>query len=383
MKGINIHIYHSTFKNDTRIVKETASIKKSAFFEKIIILALWKKSLPEFELLDNGVEVHRVKALNNGRFNNKIIKAIDYPVFIIRAFVKYRSKSVKVVNCHGLPLIFFGLFMKWFYKSKLVLDAHELETERIGLKGFPKWVFKKIEKFSIPYLDLIIVVSNSIENWYRTTYNIDKVISVRNIPEKKQEYTNNTTVLKDKFNIPHNELLFIYQGVISKARNISMYLDVFSVLPSHFHIVFMGFGVDASLVQNYATQYSNIHFQEAVSPQQIADYTASADIGFNLAENLCLSYFYSLPNKFFEYIHSGVPPLVSNFPDMGSVIDKYDCGWYIDPNKENLYDFILNFNIQDLKRKKNNCLVCKTENVWENEAIQLNNAIQILIQQRG
>ena len=52
----------------------------------------------------------------------------------------------------------------------------------------------------------------------------------------------------------------------------------------------------------------------------------SADVGVALIENISLSDYYSLPNKFFEYVFSGLPVLVSDFPDISRVVKKYDLG---------------------------------------------------------
>ncbi len=66
-----------------------------------------------------------------------------------------------------------------------------------------------------------------------------------------------------------------------------------------------------------------IHFLGAVNHTELLTYTASADIGLALIENISISYYYALPNKLFEYIMAGIPILASNLPQMKKVIDDY------------------------------------------------------------
>ena len=85
-----------------------------------------------------------------------------------------------------------------------------------------------------------------------------------------------------------------------------------------------------------------IHFLGAVNHNELLTYTASADIGLALIENISISYYYALPNKLFEYIMAGVPILSSNLPQMKKVIDDYQVGKYVDPEHEN--DLVSNLN---------------------------------------
>ena len=55
-------------------------------------------------------------------------------------------------------------------------------------------------------------------------------------------------------------------------------------------------------------------------------YTASADIGLCIPENLGLSYFLSLPNKLFEYVAAGLPVIGSNFPEIANIIHEWHVG---------------------------------------------------------
>ena len=73
-------------------------------------------------------------------------------------------------------------------------------------------------------------------------------------------------------------------------------------------------------------QNERIHYHESVSSKILNEYTCSANIGICLIEDLCLSYKFCLPNKFFEYAMAGLPILVSDLPEMRKLVEEYDCG---------------------------------------------------------
>lgn len=75
----------------------------------------------------------------------------------------------------------------------------------------------------------------------------------------------------------------------------------------------MGYGALQDEIINITKVYKNIFFQPAV-PHNIPDYTSSADVGISSLVDLssCLSYYYSLPNKIFEYLMAELPIIVPN-----------------------------------------------------------------------
>ena len=58
------------------------------------------------------------------------------------------------------------------------------------------------------------------------------------------------------------------------------------------------------------------------SPDDLLEYTGSADLGSSLIQNTCKSYFYCMPNKLFEYLMTGLPVLVSDMKEMKEFVEK-------------------------------------------------------------
>jgi glycosyltransferase involved in cell wall biosynthesis len=237
-----------------------------------------------------------------------------------------------------------GVLLKKFGHTKvLIYDPHELETERVGLRGKGQQLTKWLERKLIRFADKTIVVCDPIADWYKKKYALEHVYVIRNMPNRLTLPRKKSTLLKGKFNIPNNHVLYIYQGILTKERGIDTLLQVFGNAPKDKHIVFMGYGDSESVIKEVAKTAGNIHFQEAVRPAEIIDYTSSADIGiFFITGQVCLSYQYCLPNKFGEYLIAGLPVLVSSSLTYlsGLVVDK-KCGWSLDANSiTELSDFV-------------------------------------------
>ncbi|WP_162276472.1 glycosyltransferase family 4 protein, partial [Hymenobacter coccineus] len=59
-------------------------------------------------------------------------------------------------------------------------------------------------------------------------------------------------------------------------------------------------------------------------PEALRAVTARAAVGVMLLENRGLSYYYSLANKFFDYVHAGIPQVLIDFPEYRAINEKYD-----------------------------------------------------------
>ena len=94
--------------------------------------------------------------------------------------------------------------------------------------------------------------------------------------------------------------------------------------------MFMGYGELEERIKKAAEMFDNIFYHDAVLPEDLWMYTISADYGLVCTENICLSDYYSLPNKLFEYAMAGLPMVLTNLYEFVSLNNNYHFGVVLD-----------------------------------------------------
>jgi N-acetyl sugar amidotransferase len=369
MAGINLHVHSATFQHESRLLKETRALHGAGFFEKIVIAAMWEEGLKEQEPIDAGREIVRlpVRGWRRGGMPAKIIRQV---LWSARVFRRFRRADLAAVNCHTLSLLPLCVLLKKASGAVLVYDTHELETETIGSTGVRRIAARAIEAALIRQADQVIVVSESIAEWYRETYDIPVAV-IRNLPDVDRSEMPRSNILKDTLGLGPETLLFLYHGLLCRGRGIELLLRAFRRAGPDRHVAFMGYGVLEGAVRDAARSCPRIHFLPAVRPDEVVSYAQGADVGLCLIEPFCLSYRYCLPNKLFEYITAGLPVAVSDLPDMARVVDAHECGWKVALDEDSVLSFVNGVTREDLKIKASGSLNAAARLRWSDEAQRL------------
>jgi len=374
-----VSIVLNNFKNDSRVQKENISLQNAGYGVQVV--ALWEDGVKEKEIVQN-IPVHRVKLKSKNWSKNKFVQLIKYFEFLYKVSKKY--KNTDILHCNDLNTLPIGVIAKKFYNEniKIVYDAHEYEINDTPNESKYKIKLKYIlEKYLIKYADAVITVSESIANEYVKLYNIKKPSLVLNTPPYKE--IDKKDIFREKFNIPKETTIFLYQGGLSSGRGIEILLETFKQLNQKPTIntlitnnkytntpiiIFMGYGELEQEIKEIAKEYNNIYFYSAVTPDILLDYTSSADFGISTIEESCLSYRYCLPNKMFEYIMAEVPVIVSNLPEMNKIVESHKVGVVAKENTpQGLKEAIQKAIKLDKEKLKTNIKKLKTIYNWENQ----------------
>lgn len=377
-----LHIYPSSFTHESRMLKETKTLVDSGLVDHIIVGAIWEPGLKEHEQIDARREVWRVR-VQSMRIPIRIVgRSLGLIEWGIRLFWRFRRSGVRVVQCHSLSCLPIGVLFKIFAKSKLVYDAHELETERVGWTGLLRMAGRWLEAALIRQADSVIVVGEMIGEWYRNRYGLKHVSVIRNIPYAVVK-VQRSNVLRRALHIDDDAMVFIYQGVFSAGRSVELLLRVFARLGEERHVVFMGYGPLEELVKDYDRRFPNIHLQPAVPLKDVLTYTSGADVGLCLIENVCLSYHYCLPNKLFEYLFAGLPVVVSDCPEMVRIVEACECGWKAATDEDALVDLISSMSDVAITEKKKGAAASRHRFGWHTEGEKLIEIYQALVWRRA
>lgn len=273
-------------------------------------------------------------------FLNKINAIKLQTQFSFSLFRKAVELKADIYHCHDLWTLQAGVIAAKINHSKLVYDSHEIEIER----NTPLWSEiqkKEWAKYEMKYIhipDEVITVSQGCANYIASHYALNKVHVIRNIPLNDRMDTKKT--IRRALGLDKNRPLIVYIGSVTFGRGLEVILQSLVYLRDY---VFCTLGpVNRSYEPVYFGEISSLELYDRVfslkpvPAAELISYIRDSDVSLSLIHNVCLSYYYSLPNKIFESINAFVPVLCSDFPDMKNIIKKYNAGEYCQPDDAKL-----------------------------------------------
>lgn len=298
-----------------------------------------------FSLVELGYDVHTLSfewydrphggSIPVVRLSKSVSSLFFYLKFILTVV---RWLSIQKYDLYIASDIYNLPFLSFFARFRgkpLFYDSRELFRYLAGLKGKQKVqrLLAWIENQYIRDCDKVIVTGRMDAEVLIEDYGLPegKFILLRNLPHSVG--TLKSLDIRAKFGFPGDSIILIYQGVILNGRGLKILIKALKQLEKTC-LVIMG---DGDLKSELESRIENeglterVVFTGTIPQSDILSYTAAADIGCTLIENISKSYYYALPNKMFEYIAAGIPVLASNLPQMMQIIDEFGVGKYVDP----------------------------------------------------
>ena len=373
MKIVSLVI--NNFTNDNRVHRMAESLGDRGHTVRVV--GLLKGDVKEREVA-KGVDVHRVKVKSLALpDHNKFFGAIKYTEYFIRVIWLYRRWDIW--HCNDFEAFLLGLMAK-LTRPRLVLvyDCHEYEAERYSLGKWMKRFVSWGERNFIRHAALVITVGPSILKEYQRLYGVKNIHLVRNTPHLKPIERSN--VLRETFGIREDQRIFLYQGMISGGRGIEVLIEAFSRMPDdRCVLVIMGYGKLEQLVKEAAERSPLIFYHPAVPYSEINRYSGSADVGLNTPQNHCLSYYYCLPNKLFEYIQSGIPILTNNLPDCRALVLSEKIGEVIEEfTPQGVIEAVGRMKTADLEVYRANLAQARERYHWDEEVKRMYDAYETI-----
>ncbi len=286
-----------------------------------------------------------------------------YIEYNIRLFFYLMRHKFDVYAAIDLDTALAHYLASLWYKKPMVLDAHELflGLPEIEHRPLTKWIWSRLEKWIYPTIKKGYTVNESIANWYQMEYGIDMEI-VRNCPRLRERIS----AKKD---------FILYQGALNEGRGLEELIEAMQWVDAPLKIAGSG-EIDAQLkdlVHQYQLEHK-IEFLGYLQPKALLAITEQAYIGVNLLKAYSLNYYYSLANKFFDYMHAGIPQISMNFPEYKRINQQHEVAVLLDDLNVKKLAEQLNRLIKDealYKHLSKNCIAAKAIFNWENESKKL------------
>ena len=244
-----------------------------------------------------------------------------------------RQLAPEVVHAHELHTLLAG----WLYSSRylipLVYDSHELEVGRNGRFLWHEKRFRHLaERFLIRRSAAVITVCDSIADYLRDLYRIDRPIVVHNAPEGTSPKVGRD--LRASLGLAPGVPLAVYVGKVTTNRGIEAGVEVLAREPAlHFALVGPrnpGVSAEVEKLASLRGVAHRLHWVDPVPHGEVTSFIRSADLSFVLIQNTCLSYSMCFPNKLLESLLAGVPVVASDLIELRRIVGETGGGLVVD-----------------------------------------------------
>ena len=84
------------------------------------------------------------------------------------------------------------------------------------------------ERLLIGYADQVLVVSDSIADWYRTHYRMERPVVIRNLPLAASARETEESPLRKRAGVDSKDFIFLYLGMLGRGRSIELMCRAFT-----------------------------------------------------------------------------------------------------------------------------------------------------------
>lgn len=310
-------------------------------------------------------------SLKAKKFHQKRIKCffsrgkLFYSEFNIRLFFFLLFRRMDAVCAIDLDTILPCLYISKWKRIPRIYDAHELftglkeVTTRPGIKKF--WIC--VEKMAVPKFKYGYTVSESIADEFNRRYGV------------KYEVIRNITRLRGLTDQKSPEKFLIYQGAVNEARAFEQLIPALKNIDCKLVVCGDGnfMGQLKELIKEYNLE-NKVELKGMLPPDELWLFSQKATIGMGVAENTGSNQYLALPNKFFDYLHAGLPQIAMNFPEYRKINSQFEVAILLqDTNPERIAAAANNLLLDTVlyQKLRQNCLKARKVLNWQREEKKL------------
>ena len=325
-------------------------------------------------LTPRSYQVHRMRLL----FDKGPLFYAEYNLSLFFYLLTHTSDLLVSNDLDTLPANYLANLIKHSFfgagKTSQITHLHDCHEyfrgvpELAGRNTVTK-IWKWIEDRIFPRLKHVTAVNQSVADLYQKEYG-NEIAVVRNVPFRKAL---SGAIEKATLNIRPNQKVILYQGAVNVDRGLEEAILAMKYLKTDAALVIAGIGdVFESLITMTERESlsGKVIFLGQTPFEDLHSYTLIADLGLSIEKDVSVNYHFCLPNKFLDYIQANIPVMVSPFPEMKSIVDRYHIGVFIENHDPatlaRQLDNLLNDGAK-LSGFKVNLLKAAEDLCWENE----------------
>lgn len=326
----------------------------------------------------NGYDVELVGVLRNQSTQTSVqrFKQKRIPVFFEKGFLFYAEYNFRLffyllfsdfnaVCAIDLDTIIPCYFSSVLKRKKRVYDAHEIFTEmkEVLEDKFVLSFWKAVEKLFVPKFKNGYTVNNFLKKEFEKRYGSNYSI-IRNMP-----------LLNEVSNVKPKQNFIIYQGAVNEGRAFEQLIPAMQFVDIELRIYGTGnfLAQTKALIEQYNV-YDKVKLMGPALPADLKEITPTALLGITIFQQEGMNQYYSLANRFFDYIMAEIPQVCVNYPEYQIINNEFNIALLIDdvtPNKiaEAINTMLDNKELYNTLQQ--NCINAKKVLNWQSEERKL------------
>jgi len=305
-------------RDDRIFHKQALSLAQAGF--QVSMIAGWTADM------DSGP----VRKLPLSVFKGKVNRILRGSYCALQLALKERAV---VYHFHDPELLPMGVALKCFGK-RVIYDVHEDYSQKILSRGLPMIIkkvvskcFRLFEALCTRNFDCTIVADSHVA----TLFPAANTTVIANYPPL--DFVKQAALTKK--HDPLAPFYIVYVGGISLSRGIGKILDALELVkdgPIEFHLA--GAVSDVGLLAQLK-RHSQVVYHGVQPWEKVNELLAQADVGMVLFQPVPAFQYYPGENiiKLWEYLGTGLPVIISDFPKLKSLIETLGAGIAVDSTR--------------------------------------------------
>jgi glycosyltransferase involved in cell wall biosynthesis len=257
-----------------------------------------------------------------------------------RAFLPaLRELAPDAVHVHDIHLL--GTVAEYAagstHRPHVVYDAHEF-VAGLAVSGartqrsVDGWA--ALERELVGSADRVITVADGLAERLQALHRLERrpaVVHNAPIDWGAVEGAGSSRRLREECGVGPGVKLAVYSGALSAARGLDTAVEALGLLPDlHLAVVAVPFPHPmAAQLERIAARVGaagRLHLVPPVPSHEVPAYLSEADLGVSPILGDSVSYDLALPNKLFEFLHAGLPMVVSDCRVMARFVTEHGLG---------------------------------------------------------